>query len=229
MDRDELIAILADECRSTTEAAAALDEADFARPTRLPLWNVKELVGHMWRDMDRLRFGLATEAPAAADTDAVSYWRRYDPAADGPAIAERSREVAAGFATGAELVTSFMANWTDGLDAARAEAPDRVIVTWGPALRLDEFLKTRILELGIHGLDLADALGVQAWLTPGAAEVVRSIFDMLLGAEPLGAEPPAALGWSDAVYLDTGSGRRRLTDDERVTLGTLGDAFPLMG
>ena len=92
------------------------------------------------------------------------------------------------------------------------------------SIRLDEFLKTRILEIGVHGMDLAAALGRRPWLTPAAASVVLSILVGLLGDDPA-----AALGWSDLTFIETATGRRPLTGAERAVLGDRADAFPLLG
>ena len=91
-------------------------------------------------------------------------------------------------------------------------------------IRLDEFVTTRVLEIGVHGLDLAAALGRPPWLTSGAASVVLSILAGLLGEDP-----SPALGWSDLTFIETGTGRRPLTDAERSVLGERAGAFPLLG
>ena len=92
------------------------------------------------------------------------------------------------------------------------------------SIRLDEFVKTRILEIGVHGLDLAAALGREPWLTPAAASVVQSILVALLGADPTGD-----LGWSDLTFIETATGRRSLTEAERAVLGIAAGSFPLLG
>lgn len=215
---------LADECRLVTGVAGTLAEDDFARPTRLPAWNVKELVAHMWRDMDRVREALRQPPPGQADTTAVTYWRTYDPIGKGPEIADRAKGIAAGFATGAELARSFEENWTEGLEAARALPPDRIVLTWGPTMRLDEFLATRVLEIAVHGLDLAHALQRPPWITPGGAALTRAILVGLLGDDP-----PSLLGRNDVAFIEAATGRRGLTYAERSVLGPRASAFPLLG
>jgi uncharacterized protein (TIGR03083 family) len=223
MPNEELGEILDRESRLAAEAASAIDEEAFAGPTRLPLWTVKELVAHMWGDLDRIREYLADPAPAAADADAVAYWKSYDPTEDGPATADRARAVAARFATGAELVASFEEARAEAIPLALATPEDRVVATWGPALRLDDYLQTRILEMGVHGLDLADAIGREPWLTPDAAQVIRRI---LLGL--LGEQPAIVRRWSDRSFIEAGTGRRGLTFEEHAALGPLARAFPLL-
>jgi hypothetical protein len=185
---------------------------------------VKALVGHLWRDVDRILVYTAEPAPDATDSDAIAYYSGgYDPVADAPDVARRAIEVAEAFATGADLARDFDERWRRAVDVARSLPPDRPVRTFGPCLRLDEYVCTRILEAAIHGLDLADALRRAPHVTPSAAALVRSMLVAMLGAEP-----PDALGWDDVAFLDTGTGRRTPTPQERETLGPLADRFPLL-
>ena len=56
--------------------------------------------------------------------------------------------------------------------AGRRRGPARVLRTRLTTIRLDGFVTTRVFEYGVHGLDLAAALGRPPWLTSGAASVV---------------------------------------------------------
>ena len=96
--------------------------------------------------------------------------------------------------------------------------------TFGPVLRLDEFMRTRVLELAVHRLDLLEALGREREVDPRAATVVIGVLDGLLGEAR-----PAALGWADVEYIEAGTGRRPVSAEERATLGELADRFPLLG
>ena len=60
---------------------------------------------------------------------------------------------------------------------------------------------TRVLEMTVHGLDLADALGVPPWTTPGAAEVTR---DLLVGTAR--RDPPRGVGRPDVLRQGDGPG-----------------------
>jgi uncharacterized protein (TIGR03083 family) len=224
MGLEDLLATLDDECRLAINVGAELPPESFARPTRCPPWDVRILVGHMLRDLDRVVTYLNEPAPDAAPTDAISYWRSYDPRAEGPMITASATEAADRFDSTAALVLGLDQTLRQCLAAARVEEPDRLLRTRLTTVRLDEFLKTRILEIGIHGLDLADALDRDPWLSPGAASVVLGILTGLLGEDP-----SASLGWSGLTYIETGTGRRALTPGERTLLGARADAFPLLG
>jgi uncharacterized protein (TIGR03083 family) len=214
---------LVSESSTMTEQLSRCEESDFVRATRLPGWTVKELVGHLWRVLDRIRWGVSHRSPAFADADAVSYWRRYNPAHSGHTRAEHAKKVSSRFETGAALVADFERNWRDGVQLAAAAPPGQVIGTWGPTLRLDDFLATRVFEVAVHGLDLADALGRRPWLTPAGAGMTRSILTGLLGSEP-----PGVQRMGDLAFIETGTGRRRLTAGERAALGEIARRFPLL-
>jgi uncharacterized protein (TIGR03083 family) len=215
---------LREECEEVSKLALSLAEEDFARRTRLPAWNVKELLGHMYRDVDRINTALATPPPPEATHDAVTYWRSYDPATDGPAIAERSKELASRYQTGAGLAEAWDEMWRTALDHASRADRARLVVTWGPAMTLDEFLKTRVLEITVHRMDMEAALDRKGWGTDQAVSIVDEILEGLLGEQP-----PSDLEWDVVDFIETGTGRRPLTAGERAILGALANRFPLLG
>jgi uncharacterized protein (TIGR03083 family) len=222
---DPLVA-LREECAEVSEIGRRLDDPDFARPTRCPLWNLKELLGHLYRDVDRINQALENPPPPRATHDSITYFRSYDPTprgADAVAVAERSKAVAGRYATGRDLMDAWDELWPETLDRAAKGDPSRLVVTFGPALTLEEYLKTRVLEVTVHRMDVEDALGVRGWGTDSAVSIVD---DILVGL--LGTEPPRSLDWDVVDFIETGTGRRELTDDERTKLGVrLAKRFPL--
>ncbi len=230
MSSADLLVTLDAECRLAIGAVADLPATDFAKPTRCPPWDVRVLVSHMLRDLDQVVAYLDAPAPApdAETTDAISYFSSYDPRAEGSRITASSTEAADRYGSPGELVYGLDETRRRCIDAARAEDPGRILKTRLTTIRLDEFLKTRILEIGVHGLDLADALGRDPWLKGAAGVVILEILRGLLGDD---ASPSlgASLGWSDLVFIETGTGRRALTNGERTLLGPRADAFPLLG
>jgi hypothetical protein len=86
-----------------------------------------------------------------------------------------------------------------------------------------EFVAARVLEFGVHTMDIAQAVDRPERVHPTAEPVITGILDGLLG-EPL----PEALGWDATRYILTGTGRRPLSDDDRRRLGSLTDRFPLL-
>ncbi len=224
VEYNELLETLDAETERIVRATRGSTEDELSAPTRCPPWDVRVLVGHMIRDLERVETYLAEPSPGPASRDAVTYWRSYDPAAEGPRITTSSTEVADRYHTPAEFSGALELTLDRCLAAARAGDPARVLPTRLTSIRLDEFVKTRILEIGVHGLDLAAALGREPWLTPAAASVVQSILVALLGGDPT-----ADLGWSDLTFIETATGRRPLTDAERAVLGIRAGSFPLLG
>ncbi len=212
------------ECELVSEAVLSLPEDRFELPTRCTEWNVKELLAHMHRDVEQVLVAVAEEAPGEPDADAVSYWTRYDPTVDASSIANRATTRAASYRSGRDLAIVWDDLWRHVVDLAGREPPLRIVVTWGPVTSLDEYVKTRALEITVHGMDLAAALGRDFWTTAEGADVVTRILKGLLGQDP-----PDALGWDDLTLIDKGTGRAPLTEDERETLGALAERFPLLG
>ena len=224
MEYNELLEALDAETERAVRAIRGSTEDELSLPTRCPPWDVRVLVGHMIRDVDRVSTYVAAPAPGPASTDAVTYFRSYDPATQGPVNTANSTEVASRYGTPTEFSAALELALDGCLAAARSEDPARVLETRLTSIRLDEFLKTRILEIGVHGLDLAAALRREPWLTPAAASVVQSILVALLGADPTGD-----LGWSDLTFIETTTGRRPLTEAERAVLGIRAGSFPVLG
>jgi uncharacterized protein (TIGR03083 family) len=215
---------LAEECEEVSKIVLDLSEDDFARPTRCTAWNVKELLGHIYRDVDRINTAMASPPPPEVTHDSVTYWTSYDRITDGRDIADRAKELAGQYGTGPELGEAFDEMWRRAIDAARTADRSRLVVTWGPVLTLEEFLKTRVFETTVHRMDLEDALGRKGWGTDRAVAIVDETLEGLLGQEP-----PSDLEWDVVDFIETGAGRRQLTDNERKILGPLAGRFPLMG
>jgi uncharacterized protein (TIGR03083 family) len=212
------------ECELVSQLVLGLPEEAFDKPTRLPEWNVKQLLGHMTRGVDRIRVFLDEPPPPAVDTDSISYWTRYDPVTDSSEVAQRGKDVAALYESGQPLATAWDETWRRAAGRASTEDRSRPLqVSWGPALTLDEYVKTRVLEITVHRMDLENALGLQGWGTDAAISIVDEILEGLLGEEP-----PTELEWDAVDFIDVGTGRRPPTDREREVLGDLADRFPLL-
>jgi hypothetical protein len=161
--------------------------------------------------------------PDAADTDSVTYWRSYDAPTDAPGIAEHARATAGEYANGRSLAVALDELCRDALSRARSEDPARLVhVWWGPNLRLDELLKTRVLEVVVHGLDLTHALSRPPIASERGVAMVCSTLWALLGAEP-------PTRWTPLALVEKGTGRAPLDDDDRGDLGEAATRFPLLG
>jgi hypothetical protein len=159
----------------------------------------------------RLPGMLAAPEPAGPDlVPAAGYYRadqRFSPATNADRIQSAQRGAAA-LAGAAARVRDFDAARRQAESALRDAAPGRVVATrHGDPMLVTEFLRTRVLELAVHGLDLAAALDREPWMTIQAAQVTE---DLLL--------PAGAAGW---LRAETGGDRvsliARLTGRHPVT------------
>src|SRR5690349_5244375 len=146
------------EAESLSAVLAALAEAEFDRPTRCVPWTAGALLAHMGMGVDQVALMLADPAPARTDTDAVGYYRR-----DKRFSATTNRErvdgataAAVRMGSGAALVARFTRTWREVAAAVAAQPVGRVVRTrHGDAMLLTDFMVTRVVELAVHGLDLA--------------------------------------------------------------------------
>ena len=217
------LAALRDECELISQLVLGLTEEDFSKPTRLPAWNVKELLAHTYRVINRINMALDQPPPAAPDSDSVSYWRMYDPATDSQETADAAKEIASQYETGGQLASAWDDMWRRAVGRAADEDPERVMATWGPALPLDELIRTRVLEMTVHRTDLMHALGLPPDPSDAGLEITEEI---LLGL--LDADQRSVPDWTGVELIEKGTGRRPLSDEDRKELGELAGRFPLL-
>jgi uncharacterized protein (TIGR03083 family) len=185
------------EAAALAAVAAGLADADLRRPSPCPPWTVGDLLAHVAIASGRI--GPAIEAAAADASGAVvsapGYYRpdqRFSPAANADRI-----DVAAALATRLGTAAAISAELSrvceQSLGLLRAAPPDQLLRTrHGDLMLVSEFGVTRVLELGVHGLDLAVGLHRPPWLTDEAAAVLE---DLLLpgGGQDSGAQERGAL------------------------------------
>ncbi|MDG4786479.1 maleylpyruvate isomerase N-terminal domain-containing protein [Micromonospora sp. WMMD1102] len=204
------------------EVLAGLTESDFARPTRCAPWTVLELAAHVRTGAGRVVGMLAEPAPPHAEVDAAAYFgpAKFTAGTDADRI-DTAREEGAGFGSGRELAEDFAHTWRAGYDASLAAPPGRVVRTrHGDPMTLDEFLVTRVVELGVHGLDLADALDREPWLTGPAAELIAGLLTMAAGPAAVGLAEE--LRWDRSTLIAKATGRRPLTGPEQTEIDRRG-------
>ena len=217
------LSALREECAEVSKALGEIEEAEFDGPTRCPAWSVKDLLAHMYRDVDNISVYLAAPEPDEVTHDSVTYWH-YDAAKLAPGVADRAKELSAQFPSSAALVEAWDERWPAVLDDAAAADPERLVATWGPALTLEEYLRTRVLEIVVHHLDLEDAFGRTSWGTDEAVGIVDEVLVDLLGKEP-----PHELDWDVVEFIERATGRKELTENERTLLGVRATKrFPLI-
>lgn len=143
-------------------------------------WSVRELVAHT----DRAYKTIAEYINSDVKDDtkiysAAGYFRIV--------LAEQTPHVH--IAARARREAAERDDWVDGTAelAERAErlvdalAPDTVVNLFVGEMRLDQYLATRILELVVHGLDLAAAIDFPSTAPPAAARVALTVLLDLAG------------------------------------------------
>ena len=208
-------AALRAEAERLAAAVASEPAAAFARPSPCPPWTVGDLLYHVRTGVARLSHMLAEPEPTA-DAEglvtAAGYFspdHRFSPATNADRVAS-AQHGAAGLPAEA-MAADFERAWLEARAAVQAAPPDRVVRTrHGDLMLLADFLRTRVVELAVHGLDLAIGLDRDPWLTPEAASVVA---DLVL-PDGSAAGLRQRLAWDHATLIAKVTGRQSLTPAE---------------
>jgi hypothetical protein len=86
---------------------------------------------------------------------------------------------------------------------------------------------TRVVELGVHGLDLATALGRKPWLTAPAGELIAGLLTRAAGEAGTGFADE--LRWDRLTLITKATGRQPLTDAEQDELDRRGVRWLALG
>ena len=121
-------------------------------------WSIRELVGHVVGGIDGVVADAGHLTPVAAEGAAAYYVQAMSSPRVHEEVAERARIRAASFGDNpVEDARAVAARTLDAVDALDDAAP--VTTTIGP-VRLVDFLPTRVMEVVIHTLDIAEAAGL---------------------------------------------------------------------
>jgi uncharacterized protein (TIGR03083 family) len=210
------------EARRLSRVLAGLDEAAFARPTACDPWTVAELVCHVRMAVGRLPGMLAAPEPAGPVlVPAAGYYRadqRFSTATNADRIQSAQRGAAALTGAAARARDFEAARREAGLALRQAPAGRVVRTRHGDSMLLTEFLRTRVLELAVHGLDLAAALDRGPWMTAAAAHVTE---DLLLPSAAAG-RLRAETGWDRVGLVARLTGRHPVTQAETDLIQSAG-------
>lgn len=157
--------------------------AKWEEPSALAEWSVAGLAGHLAGQVFSVVDVVSAPTP---EQDAIPVDEHYARAAWVAAGVEDEVNVgirAGGDRNAASGPAELLARTADARDRAAellAEQPDGrvVLVPWqGWALRLEDFLLTRMMEIAVHSDDLAQSVGIAAPKLP--AEVLGPVLDLL--------------------------------------------------
>jgi uncharacterized protein (TIGR03083 family) len=227
MDQAQVMQALDGESDALIRGLRELSDEEWERPTRCEPWRVRELLGHIHVVVGWLPGMLAAPAPTHAEISAVEYYRpddRFAPQTNTARI-ELASQRASAPVSGAALVEDFAVLWQQVARLCGAQPHGRVVRTrHGDAMLLSEFLLTRLVEVAVHGLDLADALDREPWLTPAAGEL---IVGLLVGQDQAGLV--RELGWDTAGFVRKTTGREPLNDQEAAHVKRVGLQWLTLG
>jgi hypothetical protein len=100
---------------------------------------------------------------------------------------------------------------------ARSTPHDTVGSGYYALMRLDEFVRSRVVEAVVHGMDLTDALGRGSIATPEGIAMTAEILDELLARRTV-AGRPAGLA-DDLAWVRAASGRASHADPRLPVIG----------
>jgi hypothetical protein len=171
-------AVSADLCAHPAVAAA------WDKPSVLADFDVADLTAHLARQLLQVQWMLEDADPAAAGTvTAQQYYGDLQGTAEldsdlNVGVRARAREVsAAGFEATAELAAQSLQLLRGRLPGAAAT---RQVDAWGRPMTIDEYLRTRHVEISCHVEDLALSVGVPIPELPQG--VLDDAIGVLLGA-----------------------------------------------
>ncbi len=195
------------------------DAAGFTRASPCPPWTVGELLYHVRLAVGRVPDMLAGPEPADGPlVSAPGYYRpgrRFSSAANTERIAA-ARKGAAAAAAGTAIAREVEQAWRESWALTRAAPQARAVRTrHGDRMLLTEFLRTRVLELAVHGLDLAAGLGRQRWMTAAAARVLAGL---LLPAGTTAQMLLGETGWDQITLIARATRRIPLTAAETTLI-----------
>jgi hypothetical protein len=191
-------------------------------PTGCAGWAAVDLGFHLLSDARRALVALHTPADGPADTTAVDYWTAWRPPAPGDEDELWSTRIAASAHGGLLPIAARYAETTAAVVVATdGVRPGRVVRTQGRTLTVADLLSTLTVEAAVHHLDLVVRLDRPEPSAEPLAEV-RRILEGLLGG-------PLPDRWDDVTAARRGTGRERLTPEDRLELGPGARRFPLFG
>lgn len=163
-------------CRASLELLAEPAVATGWRDASvLPEFDVSALAGHLARSTLQVEWFLDDEEPTDAPITAVEYYAALQGLHDrgselNVGVRARGAEVAMG---GADRLVTTVRDALDRLTRRLPREPGRRQLTaLGRTLRLDEYLRTRLVELTVHIDDLALSVRVQPPSLPGDAYAI---------------------------------------------------------
>jgi hypothetical protein len=216
------VSLLGRAYRELSAVLSSLTVEEGFEPTGCQGWTAVDLGFHLLSDARRALVALHTPATGPPGTTAVDYWTAWRPPEPGDDEELWSTRIAASVHGGLPGIAGRYAETSAAVlvAAGRASLAD-VVGTQGRTLTVADLLSTLTVEAAVHHLDLVVRLDAPGPSAEPLAEV-RRVLEGLLGA----GLPER---WDDVTAARRGTGRERLTAEDRLQLGPGARRFPLFG
>jgi len=216
------ISTLEAELTAVTDVFRGLAPEQWQRPTllvpvdpELPRWTVFELAGHFDIAIGLTRMLIAGREDAQPARDRTSFF--INPRSEtGPVVYSYAYTMVEG-KTPADMPGVLAETFTKTIAEARAVPAGLVGPGYFAPMRAGEFVASRIVEAVVHGIDLAQALGVPYFATAEGVAATAAILDDLLARRTTGARP-AELA-DDLDWILAASGRAESGDNRLPLIG----------
>jgi len=217
---ESVIGILEAELTAVVDMFRGLAPDQWRRPTLLvpvdpdlPKWTVFELAGHFDIAIGLTRMLIAGREDAQPARDRTSFF--INPRSEtGPVVYAYAYTMVEG-KTPADMPGVLADTFTKTISEARAVPAGLVGPGYFAPMRADEFVASRIVEAVVHGIDLAQALGMPYFATTGGLAATAAILDDLLTRRTTGRRPAALADDLDWILAASGRGP---SDDNRLPL-----------
>jgi len=217
---ESVIGTLETELTTVADVFAGLTPEQWRRSTLLvpvepdlPKWTVFELAGHFDIAIGLTRMLIAGQEDAQPARDRTSFF--INPRSEtGPVVYAYAYTMVEG-KTPADMPGVLAETFAKTISEARAVPAGLVGPGYFAPMRADEFVASRIVEAVVHGIDLAQALGIPYFAAPDGIAATAAILDDLLARRTTGRRPAALSDDLDWVLAASG---RVPSDDNRLPL-----------
>jgi uncharacterized protein (TIGR03083 family) len=171
-----VISALAAEAAALQDVVSGLTETDLSLASPCPPWTIGELLGHVLIGADRISQAMGQPADASGPSiTTVQYYRpdkRFSAATNADRI-ETARTLAARLGDPGAIAAELARRHRESIELLTTAPADAAIRTrHGDRMLLTDFARTRVVELAVHGLDLAYGLDRRQWMSGAAADLL---------------------------------------------------------
>lgn len=196
-DSQRLRRAFTEAARNVIDLADEVEESQWTAPA-LDGWTVRELFVHASRAGSTVTAYAAGTADRELRSPADYYLTALDSDGIHESVAERARNQATELD---EPVPAYLRRvFTEAEQTLQRTPSHQVLGTQAGGIALEDYLPTRVVELVVHGIDLAAALGLEARIPAIAMEVA------LESLAELAVRRPEELDPVDLVNALTGRG-----------------------